>query len=152
MAWVDERLLADPNAPGAIDYEIVDAAFNVAVAFRTGSVNDRTPSDTAIGNLLDYSEYHDGVFAVRRKGAKTFAYAHGGVGWDAEALMVDRKDFEVEVLRVLNSAQLIGSDHAYVPTEALVKVASFFSEGALRLATVPEWLTTRSAVVPRGGR
>lgn len=79
------RLLASRDTTIAFDYEVVAATGpDPVLKFHTGSVNGKSPDDTAIGNLLDFSEYHDGVFALRRRGGKTFCYAHGGVGWNAE--------------------------------------------------------------------
>lgn len=74
-----DRFLTTPG-PNAEVYEILDSGEHVVACFTTDSVNGRTPDETAYGNLLDFSEYHDGEFTVRRLAGETFGKAQHGVG------------------------------------------------------------------------
>lgn len=89
MSW--DRFLLDPDAADARCYEIRGGVYRTEV-FTTGGVNGKSADDTAIGNLLDYTESHDGTFTLYYlpngpsfvTGREVLARAMGGVQFNPE--------------------------------------------------------------------
>ncbi len=61
------RLLTDPKAPNAQAYEIQRNGRMVAW-FLTGGVNGKTPDETALANLADWSDQHQGAWSLWKQG------------------------------------------------------------------------------------
>lgn len=83
----NDRFLIDPDGPDAEWFEIRNDAARVT-AFYTGGVNGKSAEDTAIGNLIDASEYTDGALHLYRgpllpswsNGIVLIASAEHGIG------------------------------------------------------------------------
>lgn len=91
-AYPHSRLLIDPDGPGVEGFIIRNERGGVIATFATGGVNGKTARDTAIGNLMDASEYIPGRLILSAcpvypwsNGSVPFAAATGGLGEYIEA-------------------------------------------------------------------
>jgi hypothetical protein len=80
MNYPLDRLLIDPQAPDREAFSIHrPSSFCATVTFVTGGVNGKSPEDTALGNLADFSEYVPGVWELHGPTNELLATAEHGI-------------------------------------------------------------------------